>query len=495
MKARIILGDPHGAMSVTSDSAAQSSAAGSCLPIVEPLNGTLTAVEVFTRLASRRHPIFFDSASNEAGYGRYSFIAAEPFDWLTVPADGSAGLSLLETACQEYCTTARADLPPFQGGAAGLFGYELGRSLEQLPAASTDDFSLPALAVGLYDVVIAFDHVTEQSWIISQGFPEQEFDARLRRAKQRLYEMQDWLTQEPVDPTGFDCDAIPSEELAEQFEVEFDATTSNMSADYYRAMIKRAIEYVHAGDVFQVNLAQRLLCPAQCNSLELYLRLRKQNPAPYAAYFDLGPWQVCSTSPECFLTLRDGEVETRPIKGTRGRSQHVEADLFAGDDLQSSEKDRAENVMIVDLMRNDLSRVCTAGSVHVAKLCQLETYAYVKHLVSVVRGKLPADASAFDLLKACFPGGSITGAPKIRAMEIIAELEPTARGAYCGSLGYIGFDGRMDSSILIRTITAGQGWWQIPVGGGIVAQSDPDEEYRETWHKARGMLAALTPDS
>jgi para-aminobenzoate synthetase component 1 len=184
-------------------------------------------------------------------------------------------------------------------------------------------------------------------------------------------------------------------------------------------------------------------------------------------------------------------VETRPIKGTRGRSHAPEADLFAGDDLRQSEKDRAENVMIVDLMRNDLSRVCRADSVHVAQLCRLETYAFVKHLVSVVRGELRSGLAPVDLLRASFPGGSITGAPKVRAMELIAELEPTARGPYCGSLAYIGFDGTMDASILIRTIAAGRGWWQLPVGGGIVAQSDPDDEYRETWHKARGLLKAV----
>ena len=256
-------------------------------------------------------------------------------------------------------------------------------------------------------------------------------------------------------------------------------------------MIRRAVDYIHAGDVFQVNLAQRLMCPATASTLDLYLRLRERNPAPYAGYLDLGDCQVASASPECFLTVRDGHVETRPIKGTRGRTLLPEADLFAGDELHESEKDRAENVMIVDLMRNDLSRVCRADSVHVAQLCRVETYAFVKHLVSVVRGELKPGLSPLDVLRASFPGGSVTGAPKVRAMQIIAELEPTARGPYCGSLAYLGFNGTMDASILIRTITAGHGWWQFPVGGGIVAQSDPEDEYQETWHKARGLLRAV----
>jgi para-aminobenzoate synthetase component 1 len=190
----------------------------------------------------------------------------------------------------------------------------------------------------------------------------------------------------------------------------------------------------------------------------------------------------------------NGHVETRPIKGTRARARRPEADLFSGDELRASDKDRAENVMIVDLLRNDLSRTCRPESVRVSQLCGLETYEYVQHLVSVVEARLRDDAAAVDVLRTAFPGGSVTGAPKIRAMEIIAELEPTVRGAYCGSLGYIGPDGRMDTSILIRTITAARGWWQFPVGGGIVAQSSPREEYEETWHKAAGMLRAIAPE-
>jgi para-aminobenzoate synthetase component 1 len=305
--------------------------------------------------------------------------------------------------------------------------------------------------------------------------------------------MKAWLAGKATATTEDALPRTPLAQLAPQFDVAVDGVTSNMPPDAYCRMVQRAVEFIHAGDVFQVNLSQRLLAPARSSSVELYLRLREKNPAPYAGYFDLGDWQICSTSPECFLTLRNGEVETRPIKGTRGRSGMPEADLFVGDELQASEKDRAENVMIVDLLRNDLSRVCLADSVHVAQLCRVETYAFVKHLVSIVRGRLRPGACPFDLLRACFPGGSITGAPKIRAMEIIAELEPTCRGAYCGSLAYIGFDGQMDSSILIRTIIAGHGWWQLPVGGGIVAQSRPDDEYRETWHKARGLLDALDP--
>src|SRR5581483_3473974 len=226
--------------------------------------------------------------------------------------------------------------------------------------------------------------------------------------------------------------------------------------------------------------------------LELYGRLRKTNPAPFACYFDAGDFQIVSASPERFLKVSPGgEVVTQPIKGTRPRGRTSEEDAANVRELVASLKDRAENVMIVDLLRNDIGRVCEYGSVAVPRVCEIETYRYVHHLVSEVRGKLRPGMTPFDLLRAAFPGGSVTGAPKVRAMEIIAELEPTARGPYCGSVGYIGFDGAMDTNILIRTFTAGRGWLQFPVGGGVVADSDPEREYEETLHKAAGLLRAL----
>ena len=225
--------------------------------------------------------------------------------------------------------------------------------------------------------------------------------------------------------------------------------------------------------------------------MELYRRLRRRNPAPFAGYLDMGDFVLASASPERFLRIEKGEVQTCPIKGTRPRSSDPAEDAAQARELSASNKDHAENIMIVDLLRNDLGRVCQYGSVQVPALYRLESYEYVHHLVSEVRGRLRTGLGPIDLMGAAFPGGSVTGAPKIRAMEIIAELEPVARGPYCGSLGYLGFDGGMDTNILIRTITAGRGWWQAPVGGGIVAQSVPEHEYQETWHKAEGMIRAL----
>jgi para-aminobenzoate synthetase component 1 len=477
-------------------------------PLIVELLPPPDPTSAFLRLADKPHCLFLDSSRHDPQLGRYSFLTADPFEFLEYDTSlsdvkhlkerGAAActdrLGLLSARLTDLQSSPIDGLPPFQGGAAGLASYDLGRWLERLPPPALDEFRTPALAVGLYDVVIAFDHLQQRAWIVSQGWPEVDAVARCRRAQARIQQVQTWLAapvarQSVIRPYA---KLIPAHQLAPQFPAgDLPHLTSNFSPDAYRAAVARVIEYIHAGDVFQVNLAQRLLYPADCESIDLYLRLRERNAATFGGYFDLGEFRIVSSSPERFLQVRDGHVETRPIKGTRRRRALPEADLFAGDDLQASDKDRAENVMIVDLLRNDLARVCQPESVRVTQLCRLESYEFVQHLVSAVEGDLRQGLGPLDLLKAAFPGGSITGAPKVRAMEIIAELEPTARGPYCGSLFYLGFDGAFDSNILIRTITCGRGWWQFPVGGGIVAQSDPQREYEETWHKAEGLLRAL----
>jgi para-aminobenzoate synthetase component 1 len=469
------------------------------LPLVVELDEVPDMEQAFVNLSQIRHCLFLDSALRSAELGRYSFLAADPFEMLLMGHSDASPLDTLQARMKLWQAETLPGLPPFQGGAAGLFSYDLAGTLERVPNHRCDEFNMPTLALGCYDVVLAVDHVEDRAWIISQGFPETDRSRRLARAEQRLQEFRQWLAgdtenvpQEQRSQHDSNYRPIDVNELEPQHEVAATSlVTSNFSAEQYLRVVARAIEYIHAGDLFQVNIAQRLLAPALDNACELYLRLRQRNPATFAGYFDTGDFQIVSASPERFVQVSDRKVETRPIKGTRGRSRHVEADLFAGDDLRESEKDRAENVMIVDLLRNDLSRVCCDESVVVTDLCKLEVYETVQHLVSVVEGRLQEDATSLDLLRASFPGGSITGAPKVRAMEIIAELEPTARGPYCGSLAYVGFDGWMDASILIRTITAARGWWQMPVGGGIVAQSDPAAEYEETWHKAEGLLRAL----
>ncbi|MFV2068240.1 MAG: anthranilate synthase component I family protein [Pirellulales bacterium] len=467
-------------------------------PLVERLDPAPSAVDVFRALSHRPHSLFLDSAQRDARLGRYSFVTADPFDFITAPAGSGCGLEGLAQRMSGMQAATVAGLPPFQGGAAGLFGYDLNRDLERLPAPVADEFHVPALAIGLYDVVVAFDHQEKKAWIVSQGFPETDPHARRCRAKARVAQVRGWLQEDHGQRS--ERSTVVVGQLLKQDELGAvpaakgpDGLRSSFTKEAFCQNVRRVLEYIHAGDVFQVNLSQRLLFPCRDDSVALYLRLRSRNAAPFAAYFDLGDFQLCSASPERFLRVDRGHVEARPIKGTRSRMWRPEADLFAASDLEQSEKDRAENVMIVDLLRNDLSRTCRPESVHVAQLCGLERYAFVQHLVSVVRGRLRSGMMPLDLLRTSFPGGSITGAPKIRAMEIIAELEPVARGAYCGSVGYVGFDASLDTSILIRTITAGAGWWQFPVGGGIVAQSVPEQEYEETWHKAEGMLRALMP--
>jgi para-aminobenzoate synthetase component 1 len=463
--------------------------------LVEPWNAEADLEDAFARLARLPHCLFLDSARRDPVLGRYSFLTADPFDYFERAADGADALAELQRRLPAWSSPTIDALPPFQGGVAGLFGYDLGRSLERLPQPRVDEFETPALAMGFYDVVLAVDHLQRRAWIISQGFPATDPAARRRHAAERLEQFRGWLSGPPPrqsSPVSGAKANLSLARLAPQYSVPGPTgLTSNFSPEQYLSAIRRAIEYIHAGDVFQVNIAQRLLYPAQDDAVQLYLRLRRCNPATFAGYFDLGATRIVSASPERFLRVCDAQVEARPIKGTRQRTARPEADLFAGDELLQNEKDRAENVMIVDLLRNDLARVCRPESVRVTQLCRLENYEYVQHLVSAVCGTLADGRGALDLLRAAFPGGSITGAPKVRAMEIIAELEPTARGAYCGALGYLGFDGTLDTNLLIRTITASRGWWQAPVGGGIVAQSVPAREYEETWHKATGLIRAF----
>ncbi len=458
--------------------------------------------DIARRLAHLPHLLFLDSAERQDLRGRYSYVTADPvafsrgqIDWSFEPsALARRGLDPF-LALTSHRPPDRwefpPELPPFRGGIAGLFGYGLGRAIEKIPPPHFDEFMVPELAVGWYDWVVSFDHRNNRAWVVSTGFPESSPVNRWKSAAPRLKAVIDWL-QSPRELEPLRIKGEESPRLCRQYPLPgFAGVTSNFDRNGYEAAVARAVEYIHAGDCFQVNLSQRLLAPLREHSLDLYDRLRRLNPAPFAGYFDLGGFQVLSASPERFLRVEDGEVETRPIKGTRPRGRTPEEDAALVAELAASAKDRAENVMIVDLMRNDLGRVCEYGSVRVPRVCEVETFRFVHHLVSEVRGKLRPECGPLDLLRAAFPGGSVTGAPKVRAMEIIAELEPTARGPYCGSLGFIGFDGAMETNILIRTMTAVRGWLQFPVGGGIVADSHPRREYEETLDKGAGMLSAL----
>ncbi|HEY1188069.1 MAG TPA: aminodeoxychorismate synthase component I [Gemmata sp.] len=484
------------------------------VPVPTPPGGPL-AVElvpapdpwtVARKLAPLTCLFFLDSAEKHAERGRYSYVAANPYKISTgpgndpgrfarpaaQPCDGHFGLG--RPAWVGSVATA-PDLPPFQGGLGGVFGYGLLREQEpQVPASRWDEFRQPLVSYAMYDWVVSFDHAQNRAWVVSTGCGERR---SADRAAARLTDVigrlraPGFLQPRPIPRLN----PVAASDLCPQFPLpDCPGVTSNFDRAGYEAAVRRVVEYIHAGDCFQVNLSQRLLAPLREHPFELYGRLRHLNPAPFGAYFDALAFQVLSASPERFLRAHpDGRIETRPIKGTRPRGKTAEADAAFARDLASSPKDRAENVMIVDLLRNDIGKVAEFGSVTVPRVCEVESFRYVHHLVSEVRGRLRPGVGALDLLAAAFPGGSVTGAPKVRAMEIIAELEPTARGPYCGCLGWVGFNGAMDTNILIRTFTAGRGWVQFPVGGGIVADSDPAREYEETLHKAAGLLRALEP--
>lgn len=413
--------------------------------------------------------------------GRYSYIAGEPHVWLENSwSDQNLGDPFLRVAAQLANRRAKSlpGLPPFQGGAGGVFGYELSHCVEELPSAGPNWHSLPDFAVGIYLWVIAWDHLQDKAWIVVQpGGPS-------------LNTIRNWMTT-PIGSPGNRPSVVDLHPKLPALYPLRGQVSSNFDLRSFTHAVRQAIDYVHQGDCFQVNIAQTLFHPATCSNLELYERLRTRNPAPFSAYFDLGKGALLSASPERFLKVSEGEVETRPIKGTRPRGSTEEEDAARAQELANSAKDRAENVMIVDLLRNDIGRSCQYGSVQVPKVCEIESFETVHHMVSEVRGRLRPDQTPLHLLRNCFPGGSVTGAPKVRAMEIITELEKIPRGFYCGSLGFVGFDGTMDTNILIRTITSTQGWWSFPVGGGIVADSEPEKEYEETLHKAAGILNAL----
>ncbi len=447
-------------------------------------------LQIFSLFAEDNGAVLLDSAQLRKDCGRYSFIAIDPFLTLTskngVILLGDRVLNgdpflILKHELMQYSMENMAGLPPFQGGVAGFLGYGLAQHLEKLPVARVDDLHFSDMAVGFYDLVLGFDEEEKRAWIFSTGYPEQNNAKRQTRAEQRMAWLLDQLTKlPPIVP-------LPA---VSQIEAMIE---SNFTSDAYQSAVQRVIDYILAGDIFEANISQRFRTDltSGLTPFTLYRKLRALNPAPFAAFINLSDNIIASASPERFLQLREGFVETRPIKGTRPRGKNPLEDEQFAKELVASEKDNAENIMIVDLMRNDLSRVCIDHTVNVPQLCGLESYATVHHLVSVVTGKLRQGLMAIDLLRATFPGGSITGAPKIRAMEIIAEIEPTERGPYCGSVGYIGFNGDMDCSITIRTFAIKNNVVTFQAGGAIVADSNPLEEYEETLTKARALHRAL----
>jgi para-aminobenzoate synthetase component 1 len=396
--------------------------------------------------------------------GRYSFLTADPV--AAVPATGDP-LTAARALLAPHRAPPLPGLPPFQGGIAGYLSYDWGAGLEGVARSAPHESILPDAGLGLYDWVIAWDHAAGRAWIVAWT------PARLAWVRSRLA-----------------AAVVPSNRPT----VQPSAVASNFTRAEFEAAVSRIREYIAAGDVYQVNLAQQFRGPCADPPFDVYRRLRARNPAPFGAYLDLGSAAIVSISPERFLQLdaETGLVTARPIKGTRPRGATPRADAALARELVASDKDRAENVMIVDLLRNDLGKACRTGSVAVPELFALESHPTVHHLVSAVTGTLRGDADAFDLVRAAFPGGSVTGAPKIRAMQIIAELERAPRGVYCGAIGYVSATGAMDLNIPIRTMTLRNGEARFHAGAGIVWDSDPAAEYDETLAKARALIEAVT---
>jgi para-aminobenzoate synthetase component I len=441
------------------------------IPFINP-------IAAFAPYADEPWAVLLDSGGGDVQRGRYAFIAIRPYRTIMatdarVLVDGQvvAGdpFTVLQAELGPFAPPTSSAPLPFMGGAVGLFGYELGGHLERAPERHRSGQT--EMAVGLYDVIAGFDLLERRAWVVAARPDAQARADELARQLAMVGELA------PAAP-------LPALQCRPEF-----------SRDEYIRRVRRIIDYIHAGDVFQVNFSQRFLAhrPAGLRGFDLYRRLRAINPAPFGAFLQFGaPLTVASASPERFLSIdRQGRVEARPIKGTRRRSPIPGDDLAIAAELAVCTKDRAENLMITDLLRNDIGRVARVGSVRVPSLLAVESYPTVHHLVSVIEGRLRPGLGPIDLLRATFPGGSITGAPKVRAMEIIDELEPAARGPYCGAIGWIGFDGAMDTSIVIRALTLTLDCVIAQAGGGIVADSDPTAEYAEMMTKVAPALAAL----
>ena len=437
---------------------------------------------IFSQFATLPWAIFLDSGRPYSKHGRYEIFSAYPKKtfltqgkqttittgghYQVVPDDPfelikqELSLHKIESNDVQY------DLP-FVGGALGFFSYDLGRRIEHIPNTAINDASIPDMAVGIYHWAYIADHQDKKAMLIG--------DMSEPRVKLNWQDIVKKVT-------------IPEEFVSTSEYIAKSNIQSNMTHEQYAKKFHSIKEYIASGDCYQVNLAQRFSVDTAGDAWNGYMCLREINPSPFAAYFNTPDCQVLSVSPERFLQVNNNVVQTKPIKGTRPRSEDKKRDEDLKSELRDSIKDRAENVMIVDLLRNDLSKCCAINSVKVTKLFHIESFPTVHHLVSTIEGELPVNTSPIDLLRESFPGGSITGAPKIRAMEIIEELEPHRRGLYCGSIGYIGFDSKMDTNIAIRTIIQKDGRAYFYAGGGLVWDSDVDEEYQETFDKAAAMF-------
>ncbi len=450
--------------------------------ISKSYNRWIDPLRLFDCLKEKRYPFFLDSSADKNAMGRYSFLGADPF--MLISAKNEDVFARLREFLSVYALKPQRSAFPFWGGAVGYCSYDAGFPLEKkLVKKTADDLCIPDAVFGLYNTVFIFDHLKRRVSIACVGFPETRSRPAVLLCRENCAQAEAILKaadkSSPV--SGMRRGGLnPPAKL-----------TSTFTRRAYMAAVGKALQYIAAGDIYQVNLSQRFSVRTPLSAFEAYGRLRRIIPSCFGAYFDAGDFRILSASPERFLQLRGRTVTTRPMKGTRRRGRSKVQDARLRRQLLESAKDRAELAMIVDLERNDLGKVCRYGSVKVTSMRKLEKYSTVYQTTANVTGELRADKNALDAASACFPGGSITGCPKIRSMEIIEELEPVRRGVYTGCLGYIGFSGDMDLNILIRTALQKDNTFYFGVGGGIVADSIPEAEYEETLVKAAGFFQAL----
>ncbi len=470
-------------------------------PLIQEISTQHTPESLVEQLHGEPGVILLRSALFDSSSARYSFVTARPFLTfrsfgshceLTQPAIRSTQpqfgnpWKILDGLMARYELLDEVDLPFPLGGCFGYWGYELKNFVEpRLPRRAVNDLELPDCHVGFYDSLVVFDHHLGKTWLVSTGLNADASRTELRARQQQEW----WSTQLQIPPAP--QNATRNTQSISSPSSILHPPSSNLSRSDFLARVTQAQDYIRAGDIYQVNLSHRLAAPCPVSGWEFFQQLATVSPAPFSAYLDCGEFQIASSSPELFLRLSGPHILTRPIKGTRPRSTDPTRDAQLTYELQTSAKEMAELVMITDLLRNDLGRVCEYGSVQVPELVRLERYPQVQHLVSTIEGRLRRDVPHFAAFAACFPGGSITGAPKIRAMEIIDELEPVTRGPYTGSLGYLGFNRESQLAIAIRTAVCRNGTAWFHVGAGIVADSVPAAEYDETLAKAAGFLAAL----
>jgi anthranilate synthase component 1 len=454
----------------------------------------LTPVSAFLKLREgARMPFLLESVEGGERVARYSFLGRDPYAVLTARGsdvdetrDGQATrvpgdlFDVLRARTTAYREIRRPGLPRLTGGAVGFAGYDTVRLIEHLPDAPPDDLHVPTAVWGLYDHLVAFDHVRRQVVLLANAFVEPGSDGSdaFGRAQEALDALEETLRGGAPQPG--EALALPSGEVQ-----------SNVTREQFTQAVERARRYIYEGDIFQVVLSQRFTLEMTGDPFNAYRALRQVNPSPYLFFLDLGAFQLVGSSPEVLVRCVDGRIELMPIAGTRPRGATPEEDLAHEQSLQADKKERAEHLMLVDLGRNDVGRVAEWGTVEVDDYAFVERYSHVMHIVSSVSGRLRAGLHAVDVLRACFPAGTLSGAPKVRAMEIIDELEPTGRGTYAGAVGYVDFGGNLDTCIAIRTMLVHQGRVHIQAGAGIVADSDPDREFEETVNKAQALRTAV----